>query len=170
MNILKNDKFMLIEAIEKLNKVGEIYEVGNVTNTAVVMRDARTKVAVGAVDIDDFGKYFKKAEEVRTWTKWCAMNNPLGEIIAFYRTNGKKVQVRMSHLETIRGEASCLKGDEFNLAFGIRLAYARCVDKELTKAESEFESAWKEMRSRRIDNQRDIKKMIRSLYGNEDVE
>lgn len=166
MNILKNDKFMLIEAIERLNKVGEIYEVGNVTNTSIVMRDAKTKVAIGAVDIDDFSKYFKKPEEVKTWTKWCAMTNPLGEIIAFYRTNGKKVQVRNNHLKTVRGEASCCKDDEFNLAFGIRLAYARCLDKELTAVEKDFESSLKDVRSRRIDNQRDIKKMIRSLDGN----
>lgn len=167
MNILKNDKFMLIEEMGKLNKVGEIYEVGNITDTSVIMRDAKTKVAIGAIDIDDFGKYFKKPEDVKHYTRWCGMTNALGEVIAYYRTNGKKVQVRMHNMERYRAEASCCcKYDEFNLTFGIRLAYLRCENKALAETEKTIESSLNSVRYRRLDNQREIKKMLRSLEDN----
>ena len=170
MNILKNDKFMLIKAIEKLNKVGEIYEVGNITDTAVVMRDARTKVAIGAVNIDDFEEYFKKPEEVKTWTKWEKLIDESGNVIAFYRTNFKKVQVRI--FEGEHSEATCNKryGDEFNLYFGIQLAYRRCLEKSMKRLTEEYKTELNRFESMRIENKNMIKKMLRTLDDMENKE
>ena len=165
MNIFKNDRFVLIKEMEYFNKVGMIYEVANITETAVVLRDVKTKVAVGAVNIDDFDKYFVRPEYVKSWTKWWGMVDTAGNNIGFYRTNLKKVQVR--NLDGIRAEASCNKhyGDEFDLTFGIHLAYARCEDKKLKKLEAEYENALKHIKSDMIENRNMIKRMLRTLDG-----
>lgn len=163
MNIFKNDRFVLIKEMEYFNKVGMIYEVANITDTAVVLRNVKTKVAVGAVNIDDFDKYFVRPETVKSWTKWWGMVDTAGNMIGFYRTNLKKVQVR--NLDGIRAEASCNKryGDEFDLTFGVHLAYARCEDKRLKKLETEYENALKNIQSDKIENRNYIKKMLRTL-------
>ncbi len=56
-NVLKGDVVTLIRAMGDLKLVGETFEVANVTETAIVLRDIKTKIAVGAVNIDDFDEY-----------------------------------------------------------------------------------------------------------------
>lgn len=161
MNIMRNDKVVLIKEMGNINMVGNIYEVANVTETAVVIRDATSKIAVGAIAIDAFENYFKKPEEVRSWTKWRGMVDKNNNLMAFYRTNGKKVQVRTP--DGIRTEASCNKCDEFNLSFGLNLAYARCIDKCLKSVAEEYESTLKRIYSDMTENKNMMKKLIRTL-------
>ncbi len=61
-SIFRNDKVALLKEYEVLKQVGEIYEVANITTDMVVLRDRITKIAVGAIKIEDFDKYFEKVE------------------------------------------------------------------------------------------------------------
>lgn len=137
MSILKHDKVMLEKSYGELNAIGEVFEVGNLTETMVVLRDIKTKVAVCGIDYDDFDKYFSVVRtRPSTWTPWTALADDAGRTIVYYRTNNKKVQVRNADFNTpinsskfahkiYRAEASCSPNDEFSLFYGVQLAYMR---------------------------------------------
>lgn len=177
MNIIKGDKVIQIKELEKVNLIGNMFEVANFTETAVIIRDAVSKIAVCSVGIDEFDQYFKKADEVNGWTNWTQMVDPLDNMIAEYRTNQKKVEVRiMNNMlgypnnKVIRSTATCSKGDEFNLSFGIQLAYLRCERKYLQNEIDEYDELIsdavkqkKECKSRLVENKSIIKKMLSTL-------
>lgn len=134
MTFFKNDKAILIKPYDKLQQIGKEYEIANITETSIIIRDTITKVAAAGIDIDSFKEYFKKPKDVKCWLKWTAMINPLGEIVAEYRTNLKKVEVRMQRDKEVRyfkASASCnyKYNDEFDLIKGLHLAYGRCLKK-----------------------------------------
>lgn len=134
-SVLRNDKVVLIKEYENFKVVGKVFEVANITDTSIVLRDVNTKIAIGSISIDDFDMYFKKGTDKRSWTPWTHIKDGKGDLIAFYRTNYKKVQVRT--LDGYRSESSCnKKEDEFNLFFGINLAYMRCKQKRLNNCEA----------------------------------
>ena len=161
MNIMRNDKVILTKAMGNLQVVGETFEIANVTETAVIIRNAINKIAVGAVDIATFDQYFKKPEEVKSWTPWQRLVDQLGNTIAFYRTNLKKVQVRTS--DGVRGEATCNKCDEFNLYFGLSIAMKRCEIKVLKKARSDYENVMKQLNEDISTKESAIYNLIKSL-------
>lgn len=167
MFILRNDKVILVKEMGELKIVGETFEVANVTETAVVLRDAKSKIAVGAVDISVFDQYFKKPEAVKGWTPWQRLVDQLGNTIAFYRTNQKKVQVRTTN--DIRAEATCNKCDEFNLAFGIRLAMTRCEIKMLNNIYSEYAEVMERLSGDIKEKEDMIHRLIKSV-GTEKAE
>lgn len=117
------DKIRLQKTLGSLI-VGKIYEIGTITDTAYIIRDSVTRVAVVAIKIDEFDDYFVK-EEKRFWTEWQGISQG-DNLIGCYRTNGKKVQVIA--YET-KSEASCNKTDVFNLKIGINVALLRCKKK-----------------------------------------
>lgn len=161
MNIMRNDKVILTKAMGNLQVVGETFEVANVTETAVILRNASNKIAVGAVDIAVFDEYFKKPEEVKGWTPWQRLVDQLGNTIAFYRTNWKKVQVRTA--DGMRGEATCNKCDEFNLYFGLNIAMKRCEVKVLKKIRSDYENVMKQLNDDISTKESAIQQIIKSL-------
>ena len=168
MNIMRNDKVVLVKGMDNFKKVGETYEVANITDSKVILRDVVSKVAVCAVDIDAFEVHFKKPEEVSGWTKWEKLVDNNGDIIAHYRTNHKKVQVRTP--DGYRAETTCNKGDDFNLFFGINLAYNRCIVKCLDDEEEalldEIECLEAELdlvRAEQSETKHTIKMMVNSL-------
>ena len=67
MDILRGDRLILTKEYDKMKMVGMTYEVANITETSVVMRDARTKIAVAALPIDVVSEYFEKPEKVKGW-------------------------------------------------------------------------------------------------------
>lgn len=129
--IFRNDKVVLIKEFDKMSTVGQEYEVANITDTAVVLRDVTTKIAVGAICIDDFDKYFAKSLKAKKWTAWTKLIVNDNSVV-FYRTNGVKVQVKS--VSNIVGTACCNSGDIFNLYVGIRIAYLRMQNKILNIA------------------------------------
>lgn len=167
MNVVRNEKVILIKEMGNMKMVGQVYEVANITDTAVVLRDVNSKIAIGAVNIDDFDKYFKSWEESDSveWTKWQRMIDQQGNSVAYYRAKGNKVQVRT--VDGFRSEANCHDVDEFNLVFGVQLAYERCVAKHLKKSEAEHEEALKRIHSDMAENQNRMKKMVNSLNKKE---
>lgn len=168
MNIMRNDKVVLIKGMDGFKKVGETFEIANITDTKIILREVTSKVAVGAIDIDAFEAHFKKAEEVSGWLSWENLVDRTGNVVAHYRTNGKKVQVRTP--DGYRAETTCHNADDFNLFFGIQLAYNRCVMKSLNDEEAELvamiedlESELNVVRSAQSETKHTIKMMINSL-------
>lgn len=163
MNIIRNDKVVLIQEFDKLNSVGMTYEVANITDNVVVLRDAKSKIAVCAIDIEDFDKYFKRFDEARTkmWTKWQGIADIDGNVIAFYKTNWKKIKVKT--VDGFRAETTCCKDDEFNLAFGVNLAIIRCKVKRLKQTQKDFETSLECIRNDLIESENMIKQMLDSL-------
>ena len=164
MNILKNDKVALIKEYKELQTVGMVYEVANFVDNLVILRDAKTKVAVGAIELKDFEECFKKVNEIteaKTWTKWTSLNDRNGKKLAFYRTNLKKVQVRI--FDDTTAEACCHRDDEFDLYFGIQIAYERAQIKSWNKYVKSIEKDLKDANSEILIHKNNIKKMINSL-------
>lgn len=128
MNILRNDEVTLINTFENLKKIGETYEVANITDTKIVIRDRNSKVALAAVDIENFEKYFKKNNMVNSWTDWIGITDGMNNLALYYRTNQKRVEVKTVDGK-FKGKSSCNKTDKFSLDKGIKLAMARCQKK-----------------------------------------
>ena len=148
MTVLKGEKLYLIHEFGSFKQLGTCMEVANITDTSVVLRHDKTKVAITAIDIKDLDKYFTK--DKNKWSDWSNLIDETGELIGTYRTNHKKVQVR-TLFKKFRGESSCNVSDKFNINFGIRMAYLRArikfvlseiekYNKELNDIKSEMDS------------------------------
>lgn len=96
------------------------------------------------------------------WTNWEPIVGYNGQTDAFYRSNGKKTQVRFL-TDKVRAECCCCRDDEFNLSFGIQLAYLRCLNKARAKQRAELEEAMKSIEHEIAENKTIIKKMVNSL-------
>lgn len=133
MAFFRGDKVVLTNTFGKLNQIGNIFEIADITtNNKIIIRDATSKIAIAAIDVDDLEKYFRTIESVKNiWTKWNHIIDCDDSIIGIYRTNFKKVEVRVNDSKgnLITGRAFCCKDDTFNLTFGIRLAYMRAIRK-----------------------------------------
>lgn len=164
--IFRNDKVVLIKELDEMSTVGQEYEVANITDTAVVLRDTTTKIAVGAICIDDFDKYFAKYLKAKKWTDWTKLIVNDNSVV-FYRTNGVKVQVKS--VSNIIGTACCNSGDIFNLYVGIRIAYLRMQNKILNTAINKIDMVnnfddWKKLKELKDiihNNNNTINKIIR---------
>ena len=166
MSIMRGDRIVLVKEHDKMKMVGATLEVGNVTETAVVLRNPTTKVAVATVDIDEFYTYF--VNEIKGWTPWTELVVMTGQNIGWYRTNGKKVQVKTHN--GVRAEAICNKDDQFSLYIGVNIAVARCNKKVINQTIGEINKHIKELNerlasmecaSKQIDN--DIKSLVKQV-------
>lgn len=164
MDVFKGDKLILTKEYGNL-AIGATYELANITDSKFILRELTTKLAVAAIEFDKLEEYFVKPEEFKGWTKWGVIANEYGNLIGMYRTNGKKVQVRMySDSACIaKSEATCCKDDKFNLMFGINLAYLRCIEKMHKKNKEKYEKILKETTERLSDTQMIMKRMLASL-------
>lgn len=157
MSIMRGDKVVLIKEHAKMKMVGATVEVGNITETFIVLRNPKTKVAIAAVDIDEFYKYFKP--ELSSWTPWTELmivDGVNSQQIGWYRTNHKKVQVKLNN--GVRAEATCNKTDEFSLYTGVNIAVNRCNEKLVKQMIEDTQKQLKELSTEyedikiRIDN------------------
>ena len=164
MNVVIGEKVILTQPVDKLKNVGEVFEIANVVENFVVLRHERTKMAVGVCNITDMDAHFEKYEHFnnRKWTPWTRLLNCREEVIGFYRTNGKKVQVRTLH-DNYRGEATCNKTDTFNVWFGINLAWERMHSKIIADYKKNVEKAMKHIKEEEHNNKNKIKRLINSL-------
>lgn len=161
--ILKFDRVVLTKELnEKFKKVGEEFEIANVLDDSFLLRDTKTRVAIGVVSFEDFDKHFVAAENFKGWTQWTPLTGYDGQTDCFYRTNRKKVQCKFI-TDKVRAEA-CLnkKEDEFNLYFGINLAYLRCRNKAMAKRSDELQKEMHRLNNEIYDNIRTERKMINS--------
>ncbi len=162
-SVLKFDRFILTKAFdEKINKVGEAFEIANILDSGFLMRENKTKLAVGVVGFEDLEKYFTKEDEFTGWTEWTQLVGFDGQNDCFYRTNRRKVQVKFVTSKT-KAESCCHKEDEFNLFFGVQTAYLRCRNKALSKKKVEYEQKLKEIKCEIAENNTIVRNMIDSL-------
>lgn len=161
--VLKFDKVILTKELnEKFKQVGDEFEVANILDNSFLLRSAETKVAIGVVSFSDFEDYFIHAENFKGWTRWTPLVGFDGQCDVFYRTNRKKVQVKFL-TSKVRGECCCFKDDDFNLSFGIHLAYLRCLNKARIAQKTELEEKLHMVEHEIAENLTSIKKMVNSL-------
>ena len=160
---LKFDRVVLTKELnDKFKQVGDAFEVANIFEDSFLLRDAKTKVAIGVVSFKDFEEYFVADENFKGWTNWIPLVGFDGQSYAMYRTNRKKVQVKFLTTED-RAEACCCKDDDFNVGFGIQLAYLRCMNKARTRQRIELEEKLNIVEHEIAENYSIMKKMVNSL-------
>lgn len=167
---LKFDRVVLIKELnDKFSKIGEAFEIANILENSFLLRDAKTKIAIGIVSFEDFEKCFVHESNFSGWTHWQQFNGFDSQNDCFYKTNRKDVEVKFE-TDKVRAKSYLHKGDEFNLSFGLNMAYLRCMNKALEKKKTihEEEIRKHEEELRRInneiaDNKRTIQKMINSI-------
>lgn len=160
---LKFDKVVLIKELnDKFSKVGEVFEVASVFESYFLLRDAKTKLAIGIVSFEDFEKCFVYASNFNGWTRWQQFNGFDGQNDCFYKTNRKDVEVKFV-TDKVRAKSFLHKDDEFNLSFGLNMAYLRCANKALKKKKEMHEEELKKINVEIADNERAIQDMINSL-------
>ena len=161
--VLRFDRVVLTKELnEKFKQVGEAFEIANILEDSFLLRSTKTKVAVGVISFEDFEKHFVHESNFKGWTNWIPLIGFDGQSDAFYRTNRKKTQVKFVTTKD-RAECCCTKGDDFNLAFGIQLAYLRCLNKARAKQKAELETKLKMVDHELAENEAIIKKMVNSL-------
>lgn len=161
--VLKFDRVILTKELnEKFKKVGEAFEIANILDNSFLLRDAKTRVALGVVGFDDFENCFVHEENFKGWTNWTQFIGFDGQNDIYYRTNRKKVQVKFLTDKT-KAESCCNKSDEFNLYFGIQTAYLRCLNKTLEKKKTKLEEELKIINHDVAENNKIMKQMINSL-------
>jgi hypothetical protein len=161
--VLKFDRVILTKELnDKIKKVGDVFEIANILDNTFLLRESKSKVAVGVVSFEDFDKHFVHEEGFKGWTRWTPLTGFNGQTDVFYRTNRKKVQVKFL-TDKVRAEACCSKEDDFNLSFGINMAYLRCLNKAREKQKIECENKMKFIIHDIAENETAIKKMIGSL-------
>lgn len=161
--VLKFDKVILTKELnDKIKKVGEVFEIANILDNSFLLRDGKTRIAVGVVSFEDFEKHFVPVSNFKGWTSWMPITGFDGQTDAYYRTNRRKIQVKFL-TDKVRAESCCSKDDEFNLSFGLHIAYLRALNKALTNRKAEYEKALKMVDGEIKDNEHIIKKMISSL-------
>lgn len=161
--VLKFEKVILVKELnERFRQVGEVFEIANVLDNSFVLRNAKTKVAVGVVSFEDFERCFTKEGKLSGWTPWTGFTGLDGRTDAFYRTNGKRVEVKFV-TDKVRATSCCHVLDEFNLFFGIQIAYFRAENKALAKKVKEYKEKLLEASNEIEQNNQAMKHMIDSL-------
>ena len=162
-NVLKYDRVILIKELDnKVCKLGECYEIANVLDDSFVLREAESKTAVGVIDFASFEKHFVHEENYKGWTNWQKFSGFDGQSDCFYRTNGKKVQVKFL-TNNVRAEACCCNGDEFNLSFGLNLAYLRARTKIIKKRIALYEEELNNLNKKMANDNKTMQKMLNSI-------
>ena len=161
---LKFDRVILIKELDdKFCKIGEAFEIANIFDNSFLLRDAKTKVALGVVSFQDFDRCFVHEENYNgKWTKWQRFNGFDNQNDCFYKTNLKDVEVKFV-TDKVRAKSFLHKDDEFNLSFGLNMAYLRCANKALEKQKIAHEEELMRINNEIADNKRAIQKMINSL-------
>lgn len=161
--VLKFDRVILVKEFnDKFKKVGESYEVAVIREDSFLLRETSTKIAIGVISFEDFERCFVKEEDFKGWTNWTELNGENGRTDVFYRTNKKRVQVKFL-TDKVKAEASCHHMNDFNLFFGIQLAYLRCENKALLKREEKYTKELSRIYSDMTDNKTMMRKMINAL-------
>ena len=160
---LKFDRVVLIKELnDKFKKVGEVFEIANILDNSFLLRDTKTRIAIGVVSFEDFEKHFVHQENFSGWTRWTPLVGFDGQNDILYKTNRKRVKCKFI-TNKVRAESCCHKEDEFNLSFGIQIAYLRCLNKVLSKQKEEYKAKLNAINKEIADNKGIIRKMLDSL-------
>lgn len=145
--IIKGDKIELVKETRAFKKIGTKFEVDWIDEDGNITFDFRSRDSEAGrpgratMTYREFEKYFKIVPK-RVWSEWMPTNiqyfgfieQDLIRINAVYRTNGKKVQVRLhrvysTSINRLRGEATCSPSDYFDVNKGLVIAKMRLAKK-----------------------------------------
>ena len=151
--IAKGSRIKLVHPIGMFNKVGEICEVVNVNEDAVIT--FKCSFGMGCMSYDELDRYFEveganvskeKKKPKRKWSDWkydifiyYDFNGTNHTIPVKYRTNGKTIDLRTDwkyvteDKPNLRAKASCNKNDKFDFDTGLDLADHRMQIKYLQR-------------------------------------
>ena len=151
INLKKGDRIKQIKEVDDFNYVGKDFEVVNIYDNEgkenIVLRNDR-KDAVAS------------SKNFNSWTDWCRFNGEDGSLY-FYRTNGKKVQVKS--IDKLRTESRCHKDDKFSLSVGLQLAYERMLIKKNIIVKQAYEKLVKQSNEAIEISKNNINQIIISL-------
>lgn len=149
--IAKGSRIKLIHPMGMFDKIGEICEVANITEDAVIT--FKCSFGIGCMSYDELDRYFEveganitvNKKPKRTWSDWkydtfvyYNFGGTSYTVPVKYRNNGKVVDLRtdyceLENREIIKTKASCNKNDRFNLETGLDIADARLQIKLMQK-------------------------------------
>lgn len=150
--IAKGSRIKLVQPMGMFDKVGEICEVVNVNEDAVII--FKCSFGMGCMSYDELDRYFvvegfdnaKPKKSKRKWSDWnydsFIYYNFEGNscvVPVKYRNNGKIVDLRTDwenvteDKPNLRVKASCNKNDKFNIDTGLDLADNRMQIKFLQR-------------------------------------
>ena len=145
--IIKSSKIKLIKSMGMFNKIGEVCEIINISDDAVIT--FKCSFGIGCMSYDELNKYFEicddtttKQDTKRTWTEWfeATMIIPISECVFNFpikiRDNGKIVEFRTNwdvektNLKNLKVRSFCnLHYDDFSLVKGFRICRTRLIIK-----------------------------------------
>lgn len=163
---LKFDRVVLTKELnEKFKQVGEVFEIAQIFDDSFLLRDSKTRVALGVVNFQDFENHFVNEENFKGWTPWTEFATDYeANLKMFYRTKDRrKVQVKTSN--GCVGESCCNSkfGDEFNLYLGLNLAYLRCIKNILVNKIDNYTKNIHSCTSEIIDVEHQIKQIVNKI-------
>lgn len=151
--IAKGSRIKLVKPMGMFNKVGEICEVVNVNEDAVIT--FKCSFGMGCMSYDELDRYFEveganvskeKKKPKRKWSDWkydtfiyYDFNGTNHTIPVKYRTNGKTIDLRTDwkyvteDKPNLRAKASCNKNDKFDFDTGLDIADNRMQIKYLQR-------------------------------------
>ncbi|WP_087554759.1 hypothetical protein [Clostridioides difficile] len=132
--LIEGTKIRLMKEIQgfEMLKIGDIFVITFVGNNGAI--HFKTDYGMGFMNYSEFEKYFevvtniKKKEHI--WSEWRTATVLGTNKTCMYRTNGKKVEVRMGKF---KASATCHDSDEFEFNKGIKLCLARIEVKKAKK-------------------------------------
>lgn len=157
--IVRGDKIELVKETRAFKKIGTRFEVdwidkdGNITFNFYGCDSEVGLPGRATMTYKEFEKYFKLVEK-REWSEWTTTEvryyNFLSQhpcsVVARYRTNGKKVQVRplqgYTRISSLRAEAACAPSDNFDLEKGLAIAKMRLAKKLSDRSYGNLEKRW----------------------------
>ncbi|HBE8485770.1 hypothetical protein RHI49_19795 [Clostridioides difficile] len=132
--LIERTKIRLMKEIQgfEMLKIGDIFVITSVGNNGAI--HFKTNYGMGFMNYSELKKYFEVAIETKKkehiWSEWRTATVFGTNKTCTYRTNGKKVEVRMGDF---KASATCHDSDEFELNKGVELCLARIEVKKANK-------------------------------------
>lgn len=116
--LIKGNKVKMIKALGDFNKVGDIFEVTNISDEGSIT--IKASYGIGIMSYKEFEQNFEIYKEIE-WTDWIKINGKMG----YYKTNNVDTVI-VKRLGVVK-EARLHPDDVFDLNVGIEIAYLRAT-------------------------------------------
>ena len=163
-NIKVTDNVMLIKPFDKLTAVGSVFTVSAINQGEFELCMEGVTDTFCIVNIVTLCTYFEKLEENK-WTDWSTLMSRDGKntVVAYYKTNNRKVIVKLHNGVKAMATCNTKYGDSFNLATGIQLAYMRCISKTLQRGIENYSNVIEEIKRELKENDDKINQLINTM-------
>lgn len=117
--LIKGNKVKMIKALGDFNKVGDIFEVTNISDEGSIT--IKAPYGIGIMSYKEFEQNFEIYKEIK-WTDWIKID---GKLSCYYKTNNVDTVI-VKRLGVVK-EARLHPDDVFDLNVGIEIAYLRAT-------------------------------------------